>query len=178
LYSFGRDGSIGTWPRIDASGKVDVRALPDDATSIRAAFSPDGTLVALDDRSERRRVIVRRTKDFAIVAELAVIEVTGPLDFNPDGKRLAAGLGHTAKSGPFLGVLDVESGTLRTLDAWAGHPAYTRAIRHSADGRFVAWALIDGRLFVVDAGASTLPAPFQLRGAGGRLQSEWRSTSC
>ena len=162
LYSFGRDGKVGTWWRDETLGLVELRALPDDAKSVRAAFSRDGVLMALDDRSERGRIIIRQMDDFSVFVDREAERATGPMDFSPDGMWLAAGLGHQVSSGPTLGILDLKNRAWHTLDAWAGRGAFSRVVRHSPDGRFLAWGLIDGRLYVFEPGAAALPVPSQL----------------
>ncbi|MBL9149770.1 MAG: protein kinase [Phycisphaerae bacterium] len=167
LLSFGRDGTVSSSAHASPPERTTTRTLPLDARSARAAFSADAQLLAVDDRqsSTDRRVLVRRLSDFAIIGEHDAGIAVGPLDFSPDSSRMAAGLGDCAIGKAVLGVFDVRRGTWRTYDAALGQRAASRAIRFSPDGRFLAWALVDGRLFILDVDTPRLPAAIALNGA-------------
>lgn len=178
LRSFGRDGTMRAWPltlvgggagstsdhRLPSVQRSTVRRLPGDSPAVRAAFSADGSLVALDDRTAPSRIVVRRTSDLALVAEHPATAHAGPLDFSPDGRWLAAGLGRD-ENGPVLGVCDLRDGTWRTLRASTPPSDFTRVLRFSSTGGLLAWGLSDGQLFLMASDAVACPPPIQLRGA-------------
>lgn len=153
LASFGRDSVARLW--LD-DGSCRSFPLPMGELGIRSAFSPDGTLLAHDDRGGTPRVVVRRLGDDAVLSEHAGAGSTGPLEFSPDGAILAAALGRSG-----LALLDVEEGRWRTFEA--PDSGFSRIVRFSADGRTFVWCDSLRRMYLMDPAATELPPPILLR---------------
>ena len=127
----------------DAATGAKLDAPEPEADPFRAALSVDGTLVALHEKGD---VVVRGVKTGKAVAALPGC-AGAPVAFSPDGKTLVT-------TGDTVRLWDVTTGKPKWPDAAAGgHSRDVERIAWSADGRTVATAGADGRIFCWDADA-------------------------
>ncbi|MFO0873878.1 MAG: protein kinase [Phycisphaerales bacterium] len=158
LVSIGFDNTVAR----TRDGQVARRdAIVDDGMVVFGAVSDDGRVIVHGERGSTASFVVRDAETLApLLPPQECVPFAGPFAFSPDGRWLLAGAGSGDPSaGPRadeLRLVDLRDGAVRALRAPGKHSG-SRTVAFAPDGRLAAWGLRDGRIFLFDRDATTLP---------------------
>lgn len=148
-------------PGVAARRDVSLTSHGDGVAAV--AFSPDGKLVATGgyDGSLRLWNVDANAEGKTLQGKSEL--VVKSIDFSPDGKRLAAGVGVASLSDRSMGTVvlwDVQKGT--EISRWEGHTGEIWTVKYSSNGKYLASGGWDGEARLWDA--STGQVRFVVRG--------------
>jgi len=160
--AFGNDESLRVWSLAGAEPRERAVLKGHAGYCIRVVFSRDGKLLASGGRDDVVRIWDMTGPEPRERAVVRTLGVTGGIDFAPDGKILATGIGRAADL--TVRLWDLTQAEPKESAVLKGHKSGLCAVQFMGDGQLLAALTGSGQLLVWDVASGKLRHDWQLPG--------------